>query len=80
MTTVQLTLPDDLAQVARKAGLLTPEALEALVRTAIREQSLNDLFGTMDKLSALDPPPLTEAELAQEIAEVRRQRRDAAGR
>lgn len=32
MTTVQITLPDQLAQEARRAGLLSQAALEKLLR------------------------------------------------
>ena len=35
MTTVQLTLPDALAQQAKAAGLLTPEAMERMLAGGI---------------------------------------------
>jgi hypothetical protein len=74
MTEVTLTLPDDLAQQARKAGLLRPEALAALLRDAMRERRIERLFATMDKLAELKPP-LTEAEIAAEIEAARAERR-----
>jgi hypothetical protein len=74
MTEVTVTLPDDLAQQARKAGLLRPEALAALLRDAMREQRIERLFSTMDKLAQLEPP-LTEDEIAAEIEAARAERR-----
>ncbi|HEX5418375.1 MAG TPA: hypothetical protein VFY39_00110 [Gammaproteobacteria bacterium] len=74
MTEVTVTLPDDLAQQARKAGLLRPEALAALLREAMREGRVERLFATMDKLAALEPP-LTEEEIAAEIEAARTERR-----
>ena len=74
MAEVTVTLPDDLAQQARKAGLLRPEALAALLRDAMRERRIERLFSTMDKLAQLQPP-LTEAEIAAEIEAARAERR-----
>jgi hypothetical protein len=74
MTEVTVTLPDDLAQQARKAGLLRPEALAALLRDAMRERRIERLFSTMDKLAQLKPP-LTEDEIAAEIEAARAERR-----
>lgn len=51
MTEVTLTPPDDLAQQARRAGLLRPEALAALLRDAMRQSHIERLFATMGKLS-----------------------------
>jgi len=74
MTEVTVTLPDDLAKQARQAGLLRPEALAALLRDAMRERRIERLFATMDKLAELQPP-LTEEEIAAEIAAARAERR-----
>ena len=74
MTEVTVTLPDDLAQQARQAGLLRPEALAALLRDAMRERRIERLFSTMDKLAQLEPP-LTEEEIAAEIEAARAERR-----
>ncbi|MBX3705424.1 MAG: hypothetical protein KF911_02235 [Pseudomonadales bacterium] len=74
MTEVTITLPDDLAQQARQAGLLRPEALAALLRDAMREQRIERLFSTMDKLAQLEPA-LTEEEIAAEIEAARAERR-----
>ena len=39
MTTVQVELPDVLAQSAQAAGLLTPQALEAMLREQLKRQA-----------------------------------------
>ncbi len=73
MTEVTVTLPDDLAQEAREAGLLRPEALAALLREAMRQDRIERLFSTMNKLSQLEPR-LTEDEIAAEIEAARAER------
>lgn len=73
MTNVTLSLPDTLAQEARAAGLLTPEALERLLREAMRKRQVDQLFATMDKLAALEPK-LTEEEIDAEIDAARAER------
>ena len=71
MTEVTLTLPDDLAQQARRAGLLRPAALAALLRDAMRQSRIERLFATMDKLSQIEPP-LSQEEIDAEIGAARR--------
>jgi hypothetical protein len=73
MTNVTLSLPDDLAQQAKSAGLLRPEAIEALLREAMRKRQVDELFTTMGKLASLKPQ-LTEAEIDAEIAAARAER------
>lgn len=76
MTTVQITLPDQLAQEAQRAGLLTPEALERLLREAIeRQQGIDELFAAMDRMAAANLPPMTMEEIQAEVDAVRAERR-----
>lgn len=74
MTEVTMTLPDTLAQEARAAGLLTPQALEAMLRETLRKQRVDGLFTAMDKMAVVDMP-MTEAEIQAEIEAVRAERR-----
>jgi hypothetical protein len=76
-TELKVTLPDGLAREAEASGLLTPEAIEALLREEIRRRRVNRLFDAADRLADLDAPPLTEAEVEAEIEAVRRSRRDS---
>lgn len=71
---VKLDLPDNLAREAEANGLLTPEAIESLLRAEIRRRRVNKLFDAADRLAALDTP-LTEAEVETEIAAARQSRR-----
>lgn len=77
MTTLELklTLPDDLAKEAQAAGLLSPAAIEAILREGMRKRRVNRLFDTMEKLSNLTPP-ITQAEIAAEIQAARTERRN----
>jgi len=72
---VKLNLPDSLAREAEANGLLTPEALESLLRAEIGRRRVNKLFDAADRLAALNAPPLTETEVEAEIVAVRRERR-----
>jgi len=57
MTTVQITLPDQLAQEAQRAGLLSSEFVEKWLRDQLKEQRVGQLFKAMDRMSAVDDPP-----------------------
>lgn len=69
MTTIQITLPDDLAQTARDAGLLAPEVIQDMFRQHLRSQALDDLRRAW---IAMPPAELT-AEVEQEIVAAVRQ-------
>lgn len=71
-TELRLTLPDSLAREAEANGLLTPEAIEALLREEIRRRRVNQLFGGADRLANLGMPPLTGSEVEAEIEAARR--------
>ena len=73
MTNVTVSLPDDLAQQAQSAWLLRSEAIETLLREAMRRRQVDRLFATMDKLAALEPP-MSEAEIDAEIDAARAER------
>ena len=75
MTTVQITLPDQLAAEAQRAGLLSSEAIERLVREAIRRSALDELKQAMDRMAAVEEPEMTPEEIAGEINAARAERR-----
>lgn len=75
MSEVVLILPDELATEAKEMGLFKPLIINSLLREAIRRRKVNRLFDTMDRLAALPDPP-TEEEIAEEIAAVRRERKE----
>ena len=79
MTTLELklNLPDELAQEAQRAGLLTEQAVERLIEEAVRREAGKKLLDAMQRLRASNVPPLTEEEIAAEVKAVRAARRAA---
>jgi len=75
MTTVQITLPDQLAQEAQRAGLLSPARLEQWIRDELRARQVDSFFSALDGMSAVDEPTLmSPEEVSEEIARMRRER------
>jgi hypothetical protein len=68
----KLSLPENLRQEAEKAGLLTPKAIESLLRQEIHRRRVDRLFAAADRLTALDIPALTDAEIETEIRNTRK--------
>ncbi len=81
MTTIdiKLSLPDSVAKDAASYGLLTPQAMAALLGEAVRQRRVNRLFEAMEKLSAANIPPMTPEEIETEIKAARQEARRAAG-
>jgi hypothetical protein len=76
MTTVQITLPDQLAQEAPRAGLLSPELLEEWLRKQLKAKAAEQLFAAIDRMAAVDGPAyMSPEEVAEEIAVMRAERR-----
>ncbi|MFZ5844760.1 MAG: hypothetical protein ACOY3E_17890 [Pseudomonadota bacterium] len=75
MTKIQIEVPDNLAAAANRAGLLKPEAIERLLRDAVRRQAANELLAIADELTATDIPPMTLEEIQAEVDAVRAERR-----
>jgi uncharacterized protein YnzC (UPF0291/DUF896 family) len=75
MTTLEINLPDNLAKEAKAAGLLAPEAIEQMVREAIRRRALEELKQAMDRMAAVDGPVMTPQEIQEEIRAARAERR-----
>ncbi len=74
---LKITLPDKLAQEATSAGLLTPEAIERLLREEVRRRTVDRLFEAADRLAATGLPPLTDAEVEAEIQAAREDRQSS---
>jgi Arc/MetJ family transcription regulator len=76
MTTVQITLPDQLAQEAERAGLLSSESLEEWLRKQLRIRAAEELFAAMDRMAAVDDPTfMSPEEVAEEIRAMRAEKR-----
>ena len=78
MTTLTIDLPDNLAEEAKKAGLLTPNAIEVILRETLRNRASKHLFTVADKLAASNFPPMTMNEIQQEVNAVRAHRKQRA--
>jgi len=80
MTTVQITLPDQLAQEAERAGLLSSESLEELLRRQLKAKAAEQLFAAMDKMSAVEAVPcMSPEQVAEEIKAMRAEKRASRG-
>ena len=77
---LKVNLPDTLANEAQAAGLLTSQAIERLLREAVRSKAVNELFETADRLAAANIPTMTMDEIQAEVDVVRKARRERAGR
>jgi len=76
MTTVQITLPDQLAQEAQRAGLLSPRAIERWLREELKARQADELFAAMDRMAAVDEPAaMSPEEVADEMRVMRTERR-----
>lgn len=72
MATVQITLPDQLAQEADRAGLLLPERIEALLREQLKIFRVDGLFVAMERMQRVEEPAaMSPEEVAVEIAAIR---------
>lgn len=78
MTTLTIDLPDNLAEEAKQAGLLTPNAIESILRETLRRRAVNGLFTAADKLASANFPSMTMEEIQEEVNAVRAQRRQRA--
>lgn len=74
MTTLTIDLPDNLVKEAKDAGLLAPEAMEAMLREQLRRRAVDGLFAAADKLAAAHFPPMTMEEIQAEVDAVRGKR------
>jgi len=75
MTTVQINLPDALAEDAQNAGLLTPEMIEKLLREQLKKQAGEALREMWEHLPQEELTPEIEQMIDDEVKAVRAARR-----
>lgn len=76
MTTVQISIPDELARDAQQAGLLSSEGIAALLRQQLKTTHVDAMFAAMDRMAGVAEPDIMSAEeVAEELAALRAQRR-----
>ena len=80
MTTVQITLPDALAELAERAGLLAPERVEKWLRDELKSKAWDSLSAIVGRTDAIpDPAAVSPEEVAFEIEKMRAERRASQG-
>lgn len=75
MTTVQITLPDELAQTAASEGLLSPEAMEAMLREQLRRRAGVAFRAIWERSPSDELTPEIEQQIVEEVRAVRAERR-----
>lgn len=75
MTTVQINLPDELAQKAANAGLLSAEAMEAMLREQLRRRAGEALQAMWQHFPQEELTPQIEQEIIEQVRRVRAEQR-----
>ena len=76
MTTLQITLPDELAADAERAGLLSSDSIGELLRERLKARRRDELFTAMGRMAAVDDgEDMSPEAVAEEIARMRAERR-----
>ena len=75
MTMIEITLPDELAQRARTAGLLSDGAIQTLLEEAIRRQAGRRLLDVARGIHEAGIPPMPMEEIDAEVKAYRAERR-----
>lgn len=79
MTTLQINVPDQLAQEAQRAGLLSEAGIEKLLRAALRSERIERMDQARQQLAAQPLPAMSPEEIEAEIAAYRAEQRCATG-
>ena len=77
MTELVVKLPDELAQRARTAGLLSDSAIQRLLEDAIRREAGRKLLAVAQRVQAAGIAPMSDEEIVAEVKAVRAERRVA---
>jgi hypothetical protein len=75
MTTIEINLPDELAQRARSAGLLSDAAIRDLLEDAMRRLAGRRLLDVAQRIHAAGIAPMSMDEIDAEVKSVRAERR-----
>lgn len=80
MTELVVTLPDELAQRAKNAGLLSDKAIQRLLEEAMRREAGRKLVQVVERVHAAAIAPMSDAEIVAEVKAVRAERRARQGK
>lgn len=75
MTNITVSLPDELAQRARNAGLLNDSAIRQLLEEAMRRDAGRRLLQVAEQLHAAGVPTMSEEEIVAEVKSARAEQR-----
>lgn len=75
MTRITVSLPDDVAERAKSAGLLSDRAIRQLLEEAMRREAGRKLLAVADRLHAASGRPLRDELIVAEVKAVRATRR-----
>lgn len=75
MTQVNITLPDQLAQRAQEAGLLSDAAIQSLLEDTLRRKAGQQLLALADELHAAQIAPMSDEEMVALVKDTRAQQR-----
>ena len=78
MTTLEIKIDvtDALAQDARSAGLLEPEALAAMLKAGVRKNAVERILAGAERGSKSGEPPMRLSEIQAIVDEVRKSRKN----
>ncbi len=80
MATLEIKLSERLARDARKAGLLSARAIQALLREAIRKRAAQAFLTVAERVEAAGIAPMSEQEIQREVNAVRKAKRQPRAR
>jgi hypothetical protein len=75
MTTIQLTLPDDLAKKASEAGLLSADAIQEMLREQLLRRAGESLQVIRRRMPSEELTPEIEREIVEAVQAYRAERR-----
>ena len=76
MTELVVKLPDELAQRAQRAGLLSDGAIQRLLEDAMRREAGAKLLEVAARLQAAGIAPMSDEEIVAEVKAVRAEQRE----
>ncbi|HEX9199377.1 MAG TPA: hypothetical protein VF865_07450 [Acidobacteriaceae bacterium] len=78
MAIVRIDLPDQLAQEAERAGLLSAASLEEMIRQQLQARAAGQLLEAISRMDQADDPEIITPEVAAaEISAMRAEKRAA---
>jgi len=80
MMELVVKLPDELAQRARNAGLLSDSAIQRLLEEAMRREAGAKLLAVAERIHAAGIEPMSDDEIAAEVNAVRAEQRARQGK